>query len=102
MNDPPEVGTLATLTHPPPANTLKGGLPPVTTKVCVLPLQAFGGAPVPEDRLVWAGMSAGGSGVGVDVGREVGVGVAAARNVSTVSTVTDPLPPGPVTAPCGS
>src|SRR5512143_1880287 len=55
MNEPPEVGTLVVLTHPPPANTVNGGLPPVTTKVCALPLQEFGGAPVPPASVLWVG-----------------------------------------------
>ena len=48
-NEPPDVGTLATLAQPPPADTENGALPPVTTKVCVPPLHVLGGAPVPAD-----------------------------------------------------
>src|SRR5512135_1767461 len=86
-NDPPDVGTLDTLTQPPPAKTLNGGLPPVTTNVCAAPLHAVGGAPEPNKSVAWLGAIAGGTGsvvgvgIGVAVDMVVAVGVGMPRNV---------------------
>src|SRR5579862_2387493 len=87
-NDWPDAVTLVVLRHPPPALTLNGGLSPVTTKLCVGPLQDVGGAPVPTDSVARSGAMLGGFVVGVGVNED-------GKSTPVLLVVKLPL------APCG-